>query len=70
MFDLRYLRVAVIRRVTARALQVILGEHPYQIVWLPRRCVQDGDGYQAGERDLLLGVEAWIVAKNKLPYDE
>lgn len=70
MPDTRYLRVAVIRQVRAKAVQVILGEHPHQCVWLPRSGIVNGASLQAGERDLLLCVQAWLVEAKKLPYDE
>lgn len=53
------IEVAVVRRETERALQLILGTRPYRIVWVPKSQIRKPP--KAGERNLSLDVPGWIV---------
>lgn len=46
--------VKVIRRETQKAIQVVLDEYPYLIIWVPRSALKAE--YRAGERDVCVGV--------------
>lgn len=51
--------IAVVRRETEKALQIILGNRPYRIHWLPKSqlsCVP-----KAGDRNLVLNIPDWLV---------
>ena len=55
------LPIRVVRRATAKGLQVVLDEPPFLIVWLPRRQVRWGENIRQGERDIILEVSDWVV---------
>ena len=55
------IRVRVIRRATPSAVQVVLGNWPYRLYWLPRSHVSDGQELRAGERDIVLEISDWIA---------
>lgn len=59
--------IRVVRRSTERAIQVILSEHPYHIVWLPRSAVLDGFILSGGERDIVIYVSDFIYESNIAP---
>lgn len=59
--------IRVVRRSTERAIQVILSEHPYHIVWLPRSAVLDGFMISEGERDIVIFVSEFIYEQNIVP---
>ncbi len=60
--------IAVVRRETAKALQVILAEKPHRIHWLPKKCVRPIP--KAGDRDVSCEVADWIVNQWKENNDE
>lgn len=65
------LKVAVIRRETERAIQVIVAERPHKIWWVPRSIIQGGMYLAAGQRDLEIEVPEWFVKKSneEVPSD-
>ncbi len=58
------LKVAVIRRETERAIQVIVAERPHKIWWVPRSIIPNGAFLQAGQRDIEIVVPEWFVKKS------
>lgn len=53
------LECRLIRRETAKGLQVVLAEPPYKIVWLAKQGVE-GE-WHAGERDVILPLKSWYA---------
>ena len=58
------LKIAVIRQERPKAVQVIVGEYPYRIWWVPRSLIKDGAFLQAGERDIEVEIPEWFVKKS------
>lgn len=58
------LKIAVIRRETEKAIQVIVAERPHKIWWVPRSIVQGGMYLQAGQRDIDIDVPEWFIKKS------
>lgn len=50
------LPIRMIRRATQRAVQVVIDEYPWRIVWVPRRSIEGGKTLVAGERGIILNV--------------
>lgn len=58
------LLVRVVRQDRPKAIQVILKDIRL-ILWLPRSCVEHGETYRAGDRDIWIDVQAWLVEKTR-----
>ena len=58
----RHLDVAVIRRETGAAFQVML-EDKRTILWLPKSQVADADEYEAGMRNCTMSIPEWLWEK-------
>ena len=59
-----HLDVAVIRRETEKAFQVILEDG--SIHWLPKSQVADPEDYEAGDRDCTISITGWLASEKNL----
>ena len=63
------LRVLRVRRVTPRALQVVLDEPLRRIFWFPRSLVEPNH-YRGGEWHVEIEVPAWLWEEKKVEGNE
>lgn len=61
--------IRVVRRATERAVQVVLAEWPFKILWLPRSQIQPSD-LRAGERDIIIKLTRWIAEQKDKEMSE
>jgi hypothetical protein len=50
------LRIRMVRRVTPKAINVVLGDWPYRVCWLPRFAIRGGDEVEAGQRNIEIAL--------------
>ena len=62
------LKILVVRRATAGAVQVVLAEKPYRILWLPRSQISPSN-IVAGQRDILIHLTRFIAEKKQEEID-
>lgn len=53
--------ILIVRRETFRAIQVVLSEWPFLIVWIPKSCVRSE--WALGDRGIVLEVVGFVAVE-------
>ena len=59
----KHIEVAIIRRETPRAFQVIPKGKYHPFLWLPKSRVENADDFSAGQRDVTFEIPQWLFDK-------